>query len=79
MIYDYKCERCGRTSEIYIPTHDIMEGQRKVINNEKLSERINEPRLCECSGRLRRAYKTFNNDEILVFSGRDGCRKQRFA
>lgn len=79
MKYDYKCEKCNAVKEIYIPTYDIMEGQKKIINNEKLQERIDEERFCECGGKLKRSYKIIHNDDILVFTGRDGVRKQRFA
>ncbi len=79
MKYDYKCTYCKKVQEVYIPTHDIMEGQRKIINNKKLQERIDEERFCKCGGQLKRTYKVIHNDEILVFTGRDGVRKQRFA
>ena len=51
--YSFKCKNCNEVKEIEVPTWDIT-GNRGIVNQEKLLERINEPRTCECGGELKR-------------------------
>ena len=70
--YDYKCEDCGEVQEVTIETIDILEKQPIVkarskyhpssrslmANKEKLQERIDEDRICECGGKLKKLFST---------------------
>ena len=48
---DYKCNKCGKIIEIVIETVDIT-GNKGIVNQKILSERINEERFCECGGNM---------------------------
>lgn len=58
MIYEYTCDKCGQKKDIKISTFDIhTKGKFSLaIDQEKLTERINEPRPCECGGNLKKAF-----------------------
>ena len=53
MQYNYKCSKCGEIKEITILTHDIIKS-RGIVDQVKLSERMYEPRQCECGGELKK-------------------------
>ena len=56
MIYEFTCNTCFKTQDIKIPTWDIhTRGRHNLgIDKEKLSERLAEPRECECGGTLKK-------------------------
>ena len=53
MQYSYKCNKCHEVQDITIQTSDIMDKYGRV-DQDKLSKRMYEPRLCECGGELKK-------------------------
>ena len=58
MIYDFTCDTCLKTQEIKVSTWDIhTKGRHSLgIDEEKLSQRLSEPRTCKCGGSLKKRF-----------------------
>ena len=53
LTYSYKCDKCHEVFDVNITTYDIMDKYGRV-DQDKLSMRMYEPRLCECGGQLKK-------------------------
>jgi len=75
MIYEYTCNKCFKKQDINIPTWDIhTKGMHSLgIDQEKLSERLLEPRECECGGQLSKGFTNLGEPMYIKVA------KQRFA
>jgi len=74
MIYGFKCEACGESQDIKIPTWDIHNKTKHSLGIDpiKLSKRLSEERECECGGKLKRQLTTLGDPMFVEVA------KQRF-
>lgn len=77
MVHLYKCDKCGSEIEDNIPTFDIVDS-KGIVDQLKLSERINQPRTCVCGGLLKHKISSFG--DVLWFNdARRGKISNRFG
>lgn len=69
-----KCQLCGEIHEVDIMTHDIT-GNKGIVDQNKLEQRLQEPKLCGCGGVLRKHYHW---QEPMFFKKLNGKISQRF-
>lgn len=74
MIYEFTCEACFKKQDIKIPTWDIhTKGRHSLgIDQHKLTERLNEPRYCDCGGQLKKGFTELGDPLYVTVD------KQRF-
>lgn len=66
MIHEYKCDECGKTIDVNISTYDIHKGN--AIDLDRLAERINQARLCECGGSLKHKINSCEINFNFIYS-----------
>ena len=76
MTYTYKCNQCGETEDITIPTYDILDKYGKV-DLRKLEERMYKVRECTCGGQLKKII-THTSEPLGFEYGMWGKVSQRF-